>query len=219
MKVVWSDSTKTAYSFNIPAATTCPGKTKTCFVKCYGLKGRLRPGMNGSITTDKNIAVLTEDVTAIERIAWPKSKDINDFRLMGVGDLYSIEFGRSVFNMCEINSDKGFWMYTRSFEILTKLLGERKIPDNLVLFVSADIDNVAEAEAMAAKYDLPVAYMGDDVAPEKDAFVCPTTAGDPRFRLSKIKTEAPCIKCKYCFNRKEKFVAYRTKKGVRFFYH
>jgi len=219
MEVKWSDSTKTAYSFNIPSEKTCPGKTPTCVSKCYGLKGRFRPEMNGSATTDYNFKVLQDDVTAIERIKWPNKKSINSFRINGVGDIYSLEFGRSIFKMCHNNNNKEFWLYTRSFDIIDTLLSEQNKPENLVLFLSADVDNVNKAHELAEKYNLPVAYMGHDVATEKDAFVCPSTTGDPRFKLSKRKEEAPCIKCKYCFNRKEKFDIFRTKKGVRFLYH
>lgn len=225
LEIKIADSTKTGYSFNIPAGysnvtgkQTCVGMTAKCFEICYGRGGRFRPGMNGTITTEHNLAALEQDVNALERVKWP-SGGINEYRLLGTGDMYSLEFGRSMFRMCDQNPTKGFWMYTRSFDILRQLLAERSVPANLVLFVSADVDNVKEAEDMADLFDLPVAYMGDDVAPDRDAFVCPSTTGDPRFALSRKKSEAPCLKCRYCVDRKASFAAYRVRKGVRFYYH
>lgn len=211
-----SENTKTSYAFNLPAMTSCPGATDKCKAVCYANSGRYL--MNGKWTTDHNWSVIQKDPTAVERIRWPRSKDVQDFRLMSAGDIFSLEFGRSVFKMCDLNPHLGFWAYSRSFAILRELLTERSVPENLTLFVSADEDNLRQAREMSRKFGLPIAYMGD-VAPNAEAFECPAIANPDKFPLSKRKAEAPCQRCRYCFDRKKKFVVFRLLKGVRFRIH
>ena len=164
-----SENTKTAYSLNLPAKKACPEKTAACEEVCYADKGRMR--MNGALVTGRNWDRLQNDVTSVERIKLPKSNELA-IRLLGAGDIYSLGFGRSMFRLCDKYPEKKFWAYTRSFSILRQLLREREIPANLSLFVSADNDNIEDANYMAEKYGLPIAYMGD-TAPEVESFVCP----------------------------------------------
>lgn len=208
-----SENTKTAFSLNLPAKVTCPGKTASCEEACYADKGRMR--MNGALVTGRNLTRLQKDVTSVERMKLPKS-DAIAIRLLGAGDIFSLGFGRALFRLCDNNPKKRFWMYTRSFSILRQLLRERQVPANLVLFVSADVDNIEDAKYMAEKYNLPIAYMGE-VAEEVNAFTCPAIANPAKLPLTKRKAEAPCQRCKYCFNAKTEQM--RLVKGVRFPIH
>lgn len=212
-----SINSSTGYSLNLPAIKSCPGSTAACEAVCYANRGRYL--MNGKWVTDHNWDVLQGDVTAVERIKWPM-KSIKNHRLLGSGDLYSVPFARSMFRMCDQNPDAGFWMYTRSFAVLREILEERAVPKNLVLFISADECNVAEAESMATLFDLPVAYMGKEVRPDVDAFVCPKTNGSEHIKLSRRVAETACQKCRFCIeNSKPGFVDYRKRKSLRFYEH
>lgn len=207
-----SMNTKTGISINLPSKTSCPGKTDACSAVCYAARGRYL--MNGKFVTDRNWIALLKDVRAIVETKLPGG--LHGYRLMGAGDIFSEEFCHAVFDLVEKNPTKQFWLYTRSFAILGSVLKSgRKIPTNLVVFLSADVDNIRAAEVMAKVFGLPLAYMGD--VNKGKAFDCPAIVNPTKLPLSRKKLEAPCQKCKYCFNPKT--AAMRMQKGVRFPLH
>jgi Gene product 88 len=206
-----SSNTKTGYSLNLPAIKSCPGSTRACRSICYANRGRYL--MNGALTTDHNWAIVQADPTAVERIKWPLSKSVKAHRLMSSGDIFSVEFGRSLLRMCDKNPHLIFWGYTRSLGILRALLNERPLPPNLTLFISVDKDNKQYALAMCKEFGLPPAYLGDDVADGKQ-FICPAIAKPDKYPLSRKKSETPCQRCTYCFS--DKVAAHRAEIGVTF---
>lgn len=209
--LIISSNTKTGYAFNLPAIKSCPGSTEACRAICYANRGRYL--MNGAFTTDHNWAVVQADPTAVERIKWPRSKSIKAHRLLSSGDIFSLEFGRSLLRMCDDNPDVIFWGYTRSLGILRALLNERSLPANLSLFISVDKNNKHWALPMCREFNIPPAYMGDKVADGKQ-FICPAVAKPEKYPLSRRKADTPCQRCTYCFS--DKVEKHRTEVGVTF---
>jgi len=209
-----SENTKTAYSLNLPAITSCPGATDSCTKVCYANRGRYL--MNGKITTDHNWKVLNEDASSLLNMPIPKKA--TSIRLLGSGDIFSVDFGLNLFRMCELNPGIDFWAYTRSFTILREILSQKSVPANLVLWVSADEDNVDRAEKMAEEFGLPVAYMGETPS-NSNPVPCPAITRPNEFPLTKKKEDAPCQRCTFCFSQKPSAAKVRKRKGVRFLEH
>ena len=228
-------NTKTGVSLNVAPIHSCPGATNACKSVCFGLDGRFQPGMNGAVVTERNWAALQRNPRLL--LTLPMPGPTIAVRLFGVGDVWSVDAARTVFDLVEMHSDREFWQYTRSrFEFGVAMAerrdrGQPPIPSNLVLFASTDWENHRDAKRWAAKWGLPIAYMvftGHGVVGEMDedfgwrgAFHCPVEnpAVKDKWPLTKRRGDSPCQRCRYCIDGKPGFAEYRAGRGVRFDVH
>lgn len=215
-----SVSAKTALSWNIQAGVACPGKTAACSAVCYANKNRLAPNMDGGRVAAANLAVLKacgDNVPALKAVLdslkWGRVKAR---RLHGAGDIYSLAYFEAIVQHVAANPGKVYWTYTRSFAILLQAKAKGiQIPANLRLLLSADKDNVKQAQAMGRMLNLPVAYMGD--AAPQGAVTCPAIAKPKAFPLSRKADDTPCQRCGICFNDKPR--THLLAKGLQFPIH
>ena len=108
------------------------------------------------------------------------------FRFQWAGDLVDETHARAIRTTCEKRPDTTCWLYTRSFHLLEHL---GPPPSNLVVWLSMDAINEAEARAARRRYRWTrVARMQI----EPIGLVCPKYTGLP--------TEQACARCGICYD-------------------
>jgi len=143
------------------------------------------------------------------------------FRWSAGGDVYSVAMARAIAAAHRSRPDVAGWIYTRSLFAVRYLANGG---DNLRVFVSADQFNIRQAEKVAGRWNVPVAYLADTAgdnflsASERvgvSSVVCPASGGKwshdgkpahvvapgtrPRQDLVKGgETVGACIRCRLC---------------------
>lgn len=219
--VTISGNVKGKNSFGLPSgiAFSCPGATSFCEKICYagklekvykGVKAILMHNwdlLNGAdISTMENLlsGMISEFVSETDKQI---AKGINatyDFRIHWDGDFFSRDYATAWANVIRTFPNVTFWVYTRSFtgpvQVVDILAG---IP-NLVLYLSADPINIAEANAVAnANPGVFIATVADTFAAARETIVdsarktydCPENG--KRIPLISEKGSA-CIRCGIC---------------------
>jgi len=150
-------------AFSTVQISDCPGSTPSCRKACYvhGLEKYAPDVHNAYKHNSINIrrVLLDENNSAIlsDKFArWIKA-NCNEFRWHVSGDIFSREYAQFIKHVAIKTPDVLFWIYTRTFDFVEELNGA----GNLVVNLSADIDNDYEAFNYADEYNLRVCYFSN----------------------------------------------------------
>lgn len=209
-----------ANSFGLPSGKdfSCPGQTAFCERICYagkletiykGVRDILMHNwelLNGASKRDM-ICLLDEMVAAFNletATLIEKGKNASyDFRIHWDGDFFSREYAEAWAIVVKHFPHIRFWVYTRSFtEELNVIPVIANIP-NLTVYLSADKDNRALANTVAAQFPgVFIATVADTfaeakatIANERKSYNCPENG--KRIPLISTKGSA-CLACGIC---------------------
>lgn len=181
---------KSIASFNLPAITTCPGRTRLCEGMCYADKGFYNmPNVKRSNEAGEAAArssVFVEEITK-ELVA---SKTIRAVRIHASGDFYSPEYLGDWITIAANNPEVKFWAYTRCWR-----LDEFKMPlavfgqmPNVQLFASLD-DEIKDLGEEPPQWMRTADLVQHWDNTPKDTVECPNQKNNT----------ITCEKCTYCF--------------------
>ena len=151
-------------ALSLPHISTCPGSTPACRKSCYvhGLKGAVPELYEAYAQNERALhaCLMSDDSrghTAAVLGLWIRNNCPGGFRWHVSGDVISLlhahwiaEVSRWAKQLC--------WIYTRTLEAVPLL----QHAPNLVVNVSADVDNYAAALACATKHGARLCYMCQD---------------------------------------------------------
>ncbi len=175
---------KVPNSFGLPPVITCPGSTAVCRAACYATR---IPWPSAHALLEHNLETLRAAGTEIgqtdlidEMIARYLARHRRvcgdaepHFRVHWSGDYFDATYAAAWRRVIDANPTIRFWSYTRSFDLVPILAGS----PNHALYVSADDENGAAAQATADRYGLPVATMTTRGRP-RGSITCPVDAGN-----------------------------------------
>jgi hypothetical protein len=152
-------------AISLPHISTCPGATKSCLSTCYvfGLRERA-PEVYAKYAENERILhkILMNDrlseSSAEMFAAWISDKCASGFRWHVSGDVMSQQHAKWITNVCDLSPTVIHWMYTRSIDLVPILIKSK----NLSVNISADIDNLAEAQEMAMLFGCRLCYLTQD---------------------------------------------------------
>ena len=174
-------------NFNLPPIITCPGATDYCKSVCYANKGRFK--WNNVKKSHKDSLELSKQKDFIIK-AIKECKKLDFVRLHSSGDLYSIPYINSWYQIAKGCSDTHFCAYTRSWRLnnyFRALIKLNSLP-NFHLFLSVDKDT---GLPYSEHYkDFRLAYCNKTWQRPSDSFRCPN-------QISKKKPT--CDKCQLCY--------------------
>ena len=165
-------------AFSLVQVQDCPFATPACTSVCYvhnlekaeqevHEKYRLN-----SVAIRKALASKYRSKIENAFANWARINAPRGFRWHVSGDIISAEHAEFIRNVCILAPDILFWIYTRSFVYVEPLVGIK----NLVVNLSADEDNFAEALETHKKFGLRVCYLTvDGTVPElpEDSVIFP----------------------------------------------
>lgn len=198
-------------AFGLTQGESCPGATEGeggCLDPCYVHDAGRWPSTMALLahnltalrtaTFDMMVVMLSAVVAIAVR---QHAQYVGDgkplvYRIHWSGDFFSARYAMAWAAVARRFPEVRFWTYTRSFEYVEHLVGI----ENLTLYLSADPVNIAQAEAVAARYSLPIAYMGEGM-PERDGrpfrrLLCPETSG--RMPMVLDDGRGACVACQAC---------------------
>jgi hypothetical protein len=224
-------------AFGLPSGTefSCPGATSFCERICYaGKLEKVYKGVkailldNWNLLKDADVAtmarllthMISEFVAETDKQVAKGKTPTYDFRIHWDGDFFSRDYATAWAAVIREFPQVTFWAYTRSFigpvQVVDILAG---IP-NLVLYLSADPVNIAEANAVAAQYkaqNVLIATVADTFREARETILDNTRKGyncpenDRRVPLISEKGSA-CIRCGVCVaGRGDVFFAVKKK--------
>lgn len=158
-------------AFSLVQVADCPGATAICKKDCYVNRleeaepevhakyrhnsSEIRKMLDGGLGHRIDVA----EVFA----SWIKVNARHGFRWHVSGDVFSGEYAAFIAHVCTRAPEVPFWLYTRTFNFLTPLVLVTFGSGNLVVNLSADADNYAEAMAVSKFYrGLRICYMTVD---------------------------------------------------------
>jgi len=127
------------YSFDLPAAVTCPGATTTCLSKCYALKlSRAYPAVGRKYARNLEFSDSMEFARYMIRNI-PRNCE---FRIHVSGDFYSKAYITKWRVIAEMRPDVKFYAYTRSWrnEELWFFIYRLSTLSNVTINLSCDKD-------------------------------------------------------------------------------
>lgn len=219
--VTKTGNAKGANSFGLPSgiAFSCPGATSFCEKICYaGKLEKIYKGVKNILMHNWNLlkdadyltmwalihTMISEFVTETDKMVAKGVNATYDFRIHWDGDFFSRDYARAWAKVIEGFPQINFWVYTRSFTGPVQVIDILSGIPNLVLYLSADPVNIAEANRVAAEFPgVLIATVADTFAEARDTIVdtarktypCPENGG--RIPLIDEKGSA-CIKCGVC---------------------
>ena len=127
--------------FDLPAGTTCPGKSDLCYGRCYARKSRytfpqVQERLQWSYTQSKRGDFVDRMVDELYR------KGIILMRWHVAGDIYSPSYARKILEIALRSSHTTFWLYTRSWRVkrIYPVLEALSFMPNMKLWLSADAE-------------------------------------------------------------------------------
>ena len=212
-----SANARGANSFGLPSgkAFSCPGATGFCERICYA--GKLEKVYSGvrnvllhnwnllkDATYDEMVELLGEMIADFvketDRINARGNVATYDFRIHWDGDFFSDTYAKAWAKVMTEFPNVRFWAYTRTFDIVEHIAHV----DNLSLYLSADPDNIAEANEKAMEFPgVKIATVADTFSMARETIIdssrkgydCPELA--KRIPLISEKGSA-CIQCGVC---------------------
>lgn len=185
-----------APSFSIPPGLTCPGQTSICNKLCYAMKGNFNT-RSSQMYWGNYLLLLEVGEEVLMRAclyemvlrALPLQRGY--FRLHVSGDFFSQPYLNAWCGVAQMLPRINFWAYTRSF-----MLDFTHRPKNLVVYASADTDNLQEALDFADFQQMKVAYMTEEAAKMSPyrSFRCPGPG-----QHNKVES---CVSCGLCTNNR-----------------
>jgi hypothetical protein len=165
-----------ANAFGLPSgkAFSCPGQTSICEQICYAGKiETIYPSAKALLMRNWNYLADADYTTMVElltdmiadfiadtdkRKAMGDTVSGYDFRIHWDGDFFSETYADAWSWVVRAYPEVNFWVYTRSFtDDLNVIpvfwsLSEAAFPDNLTIYLSADSENVEQANKVAKEY-------------------------------------------------------------------
>src|SRR5262249_55554902 len=139
------------FAFNLPAGTTCPGKSAAC-ASCYAQRGRwLFPNVRDALTWNYRLAQRSFFVE--EMVEELRRRRVKVLRLHSSGDPFSAQYTRKWLEILARSPDVSAYSYTRSWrvpEILPALAELAALP-NFQLWFSADADTGMATEVPSGR--------------------------------------------------------------------
>lgn len=172
-KITWDNGTfeqPTANAFSLVQVEDCPGATTVCKEHCYVHRlEEAEPEVHAKYRhNSKEIRRVIEarriGLAANAFAIWAMENAHHGFRWHVSGDIFSLAYAEFIASVCVLAPVVPFWIYTRSFQYLEPILNIA----NLVVNLSADADNYAEAMAMHKAHGLRICYMTVDGALPED---------------------------------------------------
>lgn len=147
---------------HVGAARPCPGSTPTCRASCY-VRGLAQhaPDLYARYqgNADALAVVLRTDRgfyhSALKLAQWIEEHASRGFRWHVSGDILNAEHARWIVEVCALAPQVPFWIYTRTLATVPRL----STAFNLAVNVSADVDNYADARAVAAANGARICYL------------------------------------------------------------
>jgi len=210
---------KGANSFGLPSGTafSCPGATSFCERICYagklekvykGVRNILMSNWDalnsGVDMADLIQTMIAEFVSETDKQVAKGVKASYDFRIHWDGDFFSRDYAQAWADVIRVYPQVTFWVYTRSFTGPVNVIDILADIPNLVLYLSADHVNIAEANAIASAFPgVLIATVADTFADAKATIIdssrksydCPENGG--RIPLISARGSA-CISCGIC---------------------
>jgi len=219
--VTVSGNPKGANSFGLPSgvAFSCPGATSFCEKICYaGKLEKVYTGVKNVIMHNWNLlkdadiptmqallsGMIAEFVSETDKQVSKGVKASYDFRIHWDGDFFSRDYAIAWANVIREYPGVNFWVYTRSFTGPVNVIDILAGIDNLSLYLSADVDNITDANRVAGEYPgVFIATVADTFAEARETIVdsarksydCPENG--KRIPLISEKGSA-CILCGIC---------------------
>lgn len=175
-------------AFGLLSHVTCPGKTDFCS-SCYVPRAARYKGVWTVLASNTRIVldhVKNKDVNGLstkltEMVEMSDAYKHGIFRIHWSGDfmsqVYLDAWKKTIIDVDDIN----FWAYTRSFN-----LDFSDLPENVVIYASVDDFNKEKATATALRFNMPIAYTGNDDGLVD--FFCPHDT----------KQVEDCASCEHC---------------------
>ena len=190
-----------APQFNLPALVSCPNATPACGAACYAQAGHYAmkepPKMYWGNWVHLHLIGPHRWVEALRGVvlAGLHGQETGHFRLHSSGDFFSQEYFDAWCAVARSLPRVRFWAYTR-----TTTLDLSQRPDNLVIYASADHENMVDSVAFASRWGIKMAYMGEETAElsGRASFACPEQQG-------KV---ASCVACGLCVHGRGKDVSF-----------
>lgn len=203
-----------ANAFGLPSgkAFSCPGQTSICEKVCYaGKLEKVYKGVRNVLVSNweqlqgltvMGMAQLLSDMLNEFEAECDKRGAEKKFRIHWDGDFFSRDYANAWALVIRTHPDIQFWVYTRSFFVVDILADI----DNLTVYLSADADNIAEANEVAAQFPgVHIATLADTFAEARETIVdtarkaynCPENA--KRIPLISERGSA-CVRCGICID-------------------
>ncbi len=102
--------------FDLPAVTTCPGRTSACVAACYARKGRF----NFDNVVDRLARCYEQSRLsgfARKLVREVRRRGIMHFRWHSAGDIYDEAYARKMLAVMRCLPRVTFWVYTRSWRV------------------------------------------------------------------------------------------------------
>ena len=172
-KITWDNGTfdePAANAFSLVQVEDCPGATTVCKEDCYVHRlEEAEPEVHAKYRHNSREIRRVLDARQTGKVViafavWIKANAPHGFRWHVSGDIFSMAYADFIGLVCFYAPKVPFWIYTRSFQYLQPILN---IP-NLVVNLSADADNYAQARAAHEAYGLRICYMTVDGALSDD---------------------------------------------------
>lgn len=143
----------------------CPGRTSTCTESCYvhGLEEHAKKTHDKykhnsqTLRTIVNNPVLAKE-WAVFLAKWIRKNAKGGFRWHVSGDIFSWYYSKFIQHVCQESPKVRHWIYTRSFPLISPLIGL----SNLTVNLSVDRDNYETAKFYVKRDSLRVCYLTVD---------------------------------------------------------
>ena len=181
LKLISYPNTKTeSYSFDLPAKSTCPGKSKLCAKHCYALQlERMYPAVDRKYKRNLIAAKSNHFISRIINELRSINEEEYDFRIHISGDFYSVPYIRKWITIASARPSTRFYAFTRSWRssrLWPAIQELAKLP-NVCISLSYD-DETGEPPDASFKW----AYMATDDDTKKSV-----RPNDVVFRTGKLK--------------------------------
>jgi hypothetical protein len=154
-------------AFSLPHISTCPGSTKICMSTCYvyGLQ-KYAPEVYAEYCKNERaihqilMTARIADFAASEFAAWISEYCSGGFRWHVSGDVMNERHALWIVNVADKSPEIQHWIYTRSINLVPILRAAK----NLIVNISADVDNYIQAREMANQTKSRICYLSQDGA-------------------------------------------------------
>ena len=203
---------QTVFHFSLPAATTCPGKSKLCHSRCYALKNRFQyPQVQERLEWNYQKAKRRDFVDRLVDELYRKG--ILAMRWHVSGDIFSPGYARKILEIVGRSSHTTHWLYFRSWRTKTifPILKAISLVPNMHAWFSCDAETGYPPEV---PQDVRIAWMqieADENPEDADLVFLDHPLRNGRISLPQIAKVCPvetqlgkargttCATCRICW--------------------